>query len=131
MTFDWLAQHDDKAVVNCFCETTASASLWLYLKRLYFISSVIAYCISPYASFYAGLSCDICHRMAPLNCTRDLELLFQRQIFLNANISEMVRGCSNAPCGFYRFEYLPSNGKLRMLCAKTLTYLFKVKYLKC
>ena len=34
------AQHDDKAVVNSFCETTASARLWLYLKRLYFISSV-------------------------------------------------------------------------------------------
>ena len=50
-------QHDDKAVVNCFCETTASARLWLYLKRLYFISIDIAYCISPYASFYAGLSC--------------------------------------------------------------------------
>ena len=32
------------------------ANLWLYLKRLYFISSGIAYCISPYASFYAGLS---------------------------------------------------------------------------
>ena len=31
--------------------------LWLYLRRLYFISSAIAYCISPYASFYAGLSC--------------------------------------------------------------------------
>ena len=31
--------------------------MWLYLKRLYFISSAIAYCISPYASFYAGLSC--------------------------------------------------------------------------
>ena len=29
----------------------------LYLKRLYFISSVIAYCISPHASFYAGFSC--------------------------------------------------------------------------
>ena len=42
---------------NCFCKTTASARLWLYLKRLYFISSAIAYCISPYASFYAGLSC--------------------------------------------------------------------------
>ena len=25
--------------------------------RLYFISSAIAYCISPYARFYAGLSC--------------------------------------------------------------------------
>ena len=44
--------------MNCFCETTASARLWLYLKRLYFISSAIAYCISPYASFYAGLSCN-------------------------------------------------------------------------
>ena len=42
-----------------FCETTASARLMLYLKRLYFISSAIAYCISPYASFYAGLSCYI------------------------------------------------------------------------
>ena len=31
----------------------------LYLKRLYFISSGIAYCISLYASFYAGLSCKI------------------------------------------------------------------------
>ena len=31
--------------------------VWLYLKRLYFISSGIAYCISPYARFYAGLSC--------------------------------------------------------------------------
>ena len=30
-TFDWSAQHDDKAVVNCFCKTTASARLWLYL----------------------------------------------------------------------------------------------------
>ena len=30
--------------------------LWLYLKRLYLISSVKEYCISPYASFYAGLS---------------------------------------------------------------------------
>ena len=50
-------RHDDKAVMNCFCETTVSASLWLYLKRLYFISSSIAYCILPYASFYAGLSC--------------------------------------------------------------------------
>ena len=35
---------------NCFWR------LWLYLKRLYFISSTIAYCISPYASFCAGLS---------------------------------------------------------------------------
>ena len=33
---------------------TASARLY---KRLYFISSAIAYCISPYACFYAGLSC--------------------------------------------------------------------------
>ena len=33
------------------------ARVWLYIKRLYFISSGIAYCISPYASFYAGLSC--------------------------------------------------------------------------
>ena len=45
--------------MNCFCETTASARLWLYLKRLYFISSAIVYCISPYVSFYAGLSCSI------------------------------------------------------------------------
>ena len=31
------AQHYDKAVVNCFCKTTASARLWLYIdKRLYF-----------------------------------------------------------------------------------------------
>ena len=43
--------------MNCFCETTASARLWLYFKRLYLISSAIAYCISLYASFYAGLSC--------------------------------------------------------------------------
>ena len=55
---DWQAQHDDKAVVNCFCKTTASARLSLYLKRLYFISSAITFCISPYASFYAGLSCN-------------------------------------------------------------------------
>ena len=41
------AQHDDKAEVNCFCKTTASARLWLYLKHLHFISSAIAYCISP------------------------------------------------------------------------------------
>ena len=54
-----MAQHDDKTVVNCFCKTIASARLWLYLKRLYFISSAIAYCISPYASFYAGLSYKI------------------------------------------------------------------------
>ena len=33
------------------------ARVWLYLKRLYFISSAIAYCILPYASFYVGLSC--------------------------------------------------------------------------
>ena len=33
------------------------ARVWLYLKCLYFISSGIAYCISPHASFYAGLSC--------------------------------------------------------------------------
>ena len=58
-TFDWSAQHDDKVVVNCFCKTTASARLWLYLKRLYFISSAITYCISMYSSFYAGLSCLI------------------------------------------------------------------------
>ena len=32
------------------------ARVWLYLKRLYFISSVIAYYISPYASLYAALS---------------------------------------------------------------------------
>ena len=43
--------------MNCFCKITASARLWLYLKSLYFISSAIAYCISPYASFYTGLSC--------------------------------------------------------------------------
>ena len=35
------------------------ARLWLYVKRFYFISSVIAYCISPYASYYAGLSCCV------------------------------------------------------------------------
>ena len=35
----------------------APARVWLYLKRLYFMSSGIAYCISPYTSFYAGLSC--------------------------------------------------------------------------
>ena len=34
-----------------------SARLSLYLKRLYFISNAISYSISPYASFYAGLSC--------------------------------------------------------------------------
>ena len=50
--------------VNCFCETTASARLWLYLKRLYFISSAIAYWISPYASFYAGLSCLLYHSLS-------------------------------------------------------------------
>ena len=44
--------------MNCFCKTTVSARLSLYLKRLYFISSAIAYCISPYASFYAELSCS-------------------------------------------------------------------------
>ena len=49
--------------MNCLCETTTSARLWLYLKRLYFISSAIAYCISPYASFYAGLSCLMSFRM--------------------------------------------------------------------
>ena len=43
--------------MNCFSERTASARLWLYRKRLYFISSAIAYCILPYASFYAELSC--------------------------------------------------------------------------
>ena len=31
--------------------------VWLYLKHLYFISSAVAYCISPYVRFYAGLSC--------------------------------------------------------------------------
>ena len=35
------------------------ARVWLYLKHLYFISSGIAYCILPYASFYAGLSCHL------------------------------------------------------------------------
>ena len=29
----------------------------LQFTILYFISRVVAYCISPYASFYAGLSC--------------------------------------------------------------------------
>ena len=43
--------------MNCLCKTTASARLWLYLKRLCLFSSAIAYCISSYASFYAGLSC--------------------------------------------------------------------------
>ena len=43
--------------MNCFCKTSASARLWLYVKRLYSISNAIAYCISPYASLYAGLSC--------------------------------------------------------------------------
>ena len=36
--------------MNCFCKTTASARLWLYLMSLYFVSSAIPYCISPYAS---------------------------------------------------------------------------------
>ena len=45
-------------MVNCLCMTTTSARLCLYLKRFYLISSAIAYCISPYASFYAGLSCS-------------------------------------------------------------------------
>ena len=49
--------------MNCFFETTASARLWLYLKHLYFISSAIAYCISPYASFYAELSCFVAYKM--------------------------------------------------------------------
>ena len=40
------------------------ANAWLYLKRLYFISSGIAYCIAPYASFYAGLSCSCCQAQA-------------------------------------------------------------------
>ena len=40
------------------------ARVGLYLKRLYFISSGIAYCISPYASFYAGLSCYKCLKHA-------------------------------------------------------------------
>ena len=44
--------------MNCFCKTTAAARLWLYLTRLCFILSAIAYCISPYASFYAGFSCS-------------------------------------------------------------------------
>ena len=35
------------------------ANAWLYLKRLYFISRGIAYCISPYASCYVRLSCYI------------------------------------------------------------------------
>ena len=33
------------------------ARMWLYLKRLCFISCTVAYCIASYASFYAGLSC--------------------------------------------------------------------------
>ena len=51
----------------CFCKTTASATLWLYLKRLYFISSAIAYCISPYVSFCAGLSCYLIHSKSNLH----------------------------------------------------------------
>ena len=40
-------------------ETLKLISLSKYnFTNLYFISSVIAYCISPYASFYAGLSCS-------------------------------------------------------------------------
>ena len=38
-------------------------------QLLYFISSAITYCMSPYASFYAGLSCQIsCHRHTLENC---------------------------------------------------------------
>ena len=67
--------------MNCFCKTTASARLWLYLKRLYFMSSAIANCISPYASFYAVLSCLVTSQIEP-NLFR-LTLLYPMLLKLN------------------------------------------------
>ena len=78
--------------MNCFCKTTASARLGLYLKRLYFISSAIAYCILPYAYFYAGLSCskfESCNlnKYASFFCflqkERDLELEMGEDYYLD------------------------------------------------
>ena len=39
---------------ECFC----TSDCHLQFTILYFISSVVAYCVSPYASFYVGLSCS-------------------------------------------------------------------------
>ena len=64
--------------MNCFCEATASARQWLCHKRLYLISSVIKYCISPYASFYAGLSFLSNQSGAP-GGTRSVGLSYVRQ----------------------------------------------------
>ena len=54
-------------------------------QRLYLISSATAYCISPYASFYAGLSC----LLAPLCATIPVmdELCRRSCNFINACLS--------------------------------------------
>ena len=48
------------------------AKVWLYFKRLNFISSVIAFYISPYASIYAGLSCSIIAELLLMSLLRNV-----------------------------------------------------------
>ena len=60
---------DNRNMITRLSWTASSRQLLLqgygwYLKHSYFISSVIAYCISPYASFSAGLSCCMCRAKA-------------------------------------------------------------------
>ena len=69
------------------------ARAWLYLKRLYFISSIIAYCISPYASFYAGRNCIFCFS----RCLREIVI---NQLFVereqSTNGSTIATACEKS-----------------------------------
>ena len=63
---------------------------WLCLKRLYFISiGGIAYCISPYASFYAGLTVIVVPHREVNNLRRLVKELSAREKQLIKHIEEV------------------------------------------
>ena len=109
--------------MTCLCESTASARLWLYLKRLYFISSAIAYCISPYSSFYAGLSCPYCHGLV-------YSSLCVHVTFMNTG--HMLVKMKNVKMTLIDFDIWQRMASIRKLFSVTLScffFNFKCKYI--
>ena len=59
MTPDISCRRLTHSITNSKMADKMAACQGMAVSQAYFIASGIAYCISPYASFYAGLSCYI------------------------------------------------------------------------
>ena len=78
------------------------------------------------------MAVDVRHRMASLRmCTQWYWPTFSRPKIWNANVSEMMKGSEGKKYECIDFDICHRTATLRMMCAITLTFIFKIKTFSC